>query len=327
MSTNTTDLQTRMLLIAFCVVLSVADPAFGQTFQGKLEPYDSESEERIRRTPMRNDLIAHLATPSGKPISGLEVSIAVKRKYGAFSGAGDAPFRARTPSNNQGQIRFKSSLSLWKQNILPELVEQGVLSETGTPTNEDYKKFKNFKWTVEGYSSSTKSRIKLESLGAPSLWLDSAEVALVIPKLQFVRIKVTSNTDGKPLANVRLWARQNLFKMPDSTWWNVDCYAWTDVTGSAGLWLPSGNYRVHWNTTHAMLGVDMESSVFDAGEHQFSPIVEPESGRNTEMDSQRERVFLSKRFWWREDQPSLEVADTQPEIYQLRLEPPAVIIP
>ena len=220
-------IRMRITIFVFVAVLSFCLIANAQL--------DWKTEHR---TPKPDDLIAYVEGEDGKPISGVEAKLDIKRTVGFFSGAGTPPIASRTPSSNSGELRF-SNESNWRDWIAAELAAKSTDGRKSRDLVKVISEFKAYHWTVNGYWPRTNSRIEFVSSGKPALWNDTEPIKLLIPSLHATRIRVTSQGDHAPLANVRLWITQFGIRTGNELWDSVSGFAWTDATGSALLWLPN----------------------------------------------------------------------------------------
>lgn len=278
------------------------------------------------RTPQPDDHIAYVRGEDGVPISGVEAKVDIQRTVGFFTGAGTPPIASRSLSNADGELRFSSETN-WRDWIKAEIAARDA--DSGKLPDETREiEFNAYRWTVSGYWPSANSRIEFQATGRPALWRNGDPVELILPALQPTRIRTVSDGDGKPLANVRLWiTQQHQAKKVHSQWDKIGAYAWTDASGLAFVWLPKGSYDVRWDTTLASTGATVRSDLKDMRTAEFGELKRPLPPRNAMADQKRVTAFNRGAFWLNESQMSLVVSDAEPDVYELAIEAPLVIVP
>jgi hypothetical protein len=289
--------------------------------------YGQPPREPENRTSQPGDLIAYVESEDGKPISGVDAKLEITRTVGFFSGAGTPPIASRRPSSNKGELRFSNG-SNYRDWIQAEVASRKSNNRKTRDGAEDITQFKAYRWTVSGYWPRTNSRIEFRASGRPELWDGGKAVRLILPALHPTRVRVASTTDGSPLANVRLWiTQQHGHRLGDQRWDTVGGFAWTDTTGTALIWLPNGSYDVRWDTTLSIAGIDAKSDLFDIRTTEFGEPGRLSPPRNALADQSRVTAFQSNGFWWKDTQAALIVEDASPDIYQIEVEPPLLIVP
>ncbi len=306
----------RILVVALVISgLNELRSAIGQT-DNDLPAWSRE----YFQTPQTDDLIGFVEDQQGQPVKGVVAKVQIQRTVGFFTGSGTPPILTRLPSNRRGELRFASPGNWrdWIEWELEALAEKKDQSGNDVPEPE----FTAFRWEITGYWPDNNSLIRLESEGKPELWPDERPVRFVLPELHAARIQVVSQPDDVPLANVRLSLRLWDGKPKDSQWSRVTGNAWTDATGSAVVWIPDGSYRVSWDSTFAIEGIDAASELFEidqpvfgAPPKQFGPL------------SRRQKAMRIGQFSVWPDAPLLQIRGKPSDIYKLRLERPANIIP
>lgn len=298
------------VVLTFFVCRGFSSIATAQTIVELRTVVEIRNEQQL---PQNDDLLAQVKGENGEPMPGVHAQLLIKQTVGFFTGTGPLRVFSRTASDENGELRFSSGAN-WKGMIDAEV--QARKAETGIAT-KDFEAFRDYKWTLRGYWPQTNSRIELVSTGTPPLWKDDEKVSIVMPALQQVRILIKSESDEKPIANVRTWIRREHGSLNDQGGWNtVNAYAWTDATGSAVVWLPKGDYRVMWDPTLAVTGFAAKSELFSIDECKFG-----------EMPHEKQIANRSTSFHFIQDQLPLTVGNVAPEIYELSIEPPLPIIP
>ena len=279
------------------------------------------NEEPVGRS---NDMLARVSFENGEPVSGIRAEVQIKRSVGTFTGSGTPPITSYRASSQSGELRFPES-SHWRDWVKLELAHRNPKK----PKNElDQADFHDFQWKLDGYWPQTNSRLEFLSNGKPALWKKNETIDFVIPQLQRVRIVVMSDTDNKPLANVRLTIRWEFRNRPQNRFWDdINAYAWTDATGSAVVWLPKGDYRVLWEPTIAIPGFTAPSDLFLIQDSRFGTQPLSLGSRNPMVDQPRKEAFVPRTGFFNDYQAPLRVGDVAPEIYELKIQPPLLILP
>ena len=94
------------------------------------------------------------------------------------------------------------------------------------------------------------------------------------------------------------------------------------------VWLPKGSYDVRWDTTLSSTGATVRSNLNNMRTAaEFGELKRPLPPRNAMGDQKRVAAFNRGAFWWNENQKPLVVSDAEPDVYELAIEAPLVIVP
>ncbi|MFK7734825.1 MAG: hypothetical protein AB8B50_02285 [Pirellulaceae bacterium] len=288
--------------------------------------------EKERTTPQPTDLIAKISI-ANKPVANLEVELEIKRTYGFFSGAGNPPISSRTPSNDNGELRFDNENNWIRDRVVGQIAYGDTSNELRPEevAQEQIDRFSTFTWKISGYWPKPNSRIELSSVGSPKLWCQrDNDVELALPELHFVAVRAMDWKSEKPCAQVRLHLNTRLrqpIKFQDGQFRSVDGFAWTDHYGIARLWLPQGDYSCFFQSTVAFAAIESnQQNLANVPIPVFSPIPVRMHGG---LDNFRTEAYVRRSSWF-PDNPSIQVrppSDGKVAIQDLRIVGPERMVP